>query len=315
LRNALLLRQDSAWHGGCLALAELARRGLLLPARLGQVVPFVVQALRYDVRKGSASVGAHVRDAACYVCWAFARAYAPTVMEPYMSDLARALILASVYDREINCRRAASAAFQENVGRQGTFPHGIDILTRADYYTLGNRPNAFLEISVYVAQYVEYRYALIDFLVQVQLRHWDRSLRSLSAGTLRLLSKADPAYIVDTVLPALVESTLSADLPTRHGATLAVAECVLGLCDAGRALDDGWHERLVDVVPQIEKARLYRGRGGEVMRGASCRCLRFLMYHTRGRGRGRKGEEEREGERGREGGRERGRERDPSCRQ
>ena len=43
---------DTAWHGGCLALAELARRGLLLPSRLSGVAPLVAQALQYDVRRG-----------------------------------------------------------------------------------------------------------------------------------------------------------------------------------------------------------------------------------------------------------------------
>ncbi len=31
---------DSGWHGACLSLAELGRRGLLLPHRLSQVSPF-----------------------------------------------------------------------------------------------------------------------------------------------------------------------------------------------------------------------------------------------------------------------------------
>lgn len=43
---------DTAWHGGCLALAELARRGLLLPTRLTVVAPLVAQALQFDVRRG-----------------------------------------------------------------------------------------------------------------------------------------------------------------------------------------------------------------------------------------------------------------------
>lgn len=70
---------------------------------------------------------------------AFARAYDPSVLEPYIPVLANALLVTAVYDREVNVRRAASAAFQENVGRQGTVAHGISIVTTADYFAVGNR--------------------------------------------------------------------------------------------------------------------------------------------------------------------------------
>lgn len=66
---------DSSWHGGCLALAELCRRGLLLPERLPSVIKVLDDALVFDLNWGTHSVGAHVRDAGCYVIWSFARAY------------------------------------------------------------------------------------------------------------------------------------------------------------------------------------------------------------------------------------------------
>ena len=58
------------------------------------------------------------------------------------------MMVTAICDREVNCRRAASAAFQENVGRQGNenFPHGIEILTAADYFSLGNRRNAYVVV-------------------------------------------------------------------------------------------------------------------------------------------------------------------------
>lgn len=71
------------------------------------------------MQRGQSSVGAHVRDAACYTFWAFARAYAPAILKPYVPELSPSIVVASLFDREVNCRRAASAAFQECVGRQG----------------------------------------------------------------------------------------------------------------------------------------------------------------------------------------------------
>lgn len=109
---------EHAWHGACLSVAELSRRGLLLPERLKETVDWIILALKFDLKRGSHSIGSNVRDAACYVCWSFARAYAPHVIQSYVSQVAHSLVSVSVYDREINVRRAASAAFQENVGRQ-----------------------------------------------------------------------------------------------------------------------------------------------------------------------------------------------------
>ena len=113
----------------------LARRGSLLPQRLSSVLPFVEQAMLYDELRGNFSVGSAqsaVRDAACYLCWALARSYEPSLLQPFVHQLAKALVITTVFDCEVNCRRAAASAFQEHVGRQGTFPHGIDILTTCD---------------------------------------------------------------------------------------------------------------------------------------------------------------------------------------
>jgi len=71
----------------------------------------------FDIPKGSHSVGSSVRDAASYVLWSLARAHDPKTLAPHASDLARRLITVALFDREVHIRRAASAAFQEHVGR------------------------------------------------------------------------------------------------------------------------------------------------------------------------------------------------------
>jgi hypothetical protein len=75
------------------------------------------QALSFDVRKGAHSIGSNVRDAAAYVVWALARTQNRVTLVPHTETLARRLMATTLFDREVHIRRAASAAFQEHVGR------------------------------------------------------------------------------------------------------------------------------------------------------------------------------------------------------
>ncbi|GAU17999.1 hypothetical protein TSUD_51090 [Trifolium subterraneum] len=268
---------DGSWHGGCLALAELARRGLLLPASLSNVVPVVVKvALHYDVRRGPHSVGSHVRDAAAYVCWAFGRAYYHTDMRNILEELAPHLLTVACYDREVNCRRAAAAAFQENVGRQGNYPHGIDIVNTADYFSLSSRPNSYLHVAISIAQYEGYLIPFVSDLLDRKICHWDKSLRELAAEALSFLVKYDPQYFASDVMEKLIPCTLSSDLCMRHGATLATGELVFALHQCNYVLPSDKQKTLASVVPAIEKARLYRGKGGEIMRAAVSRFIECI---------------------------------------
>lgn len=162
--------KDSTWHGTCLALAELCRRGALLPAKLGKALPYVVlvyshdtitrqlieKALQFDLKKGTYSIGTHVRDAACYVMWSVLRCYTTDVLEQFSVFISSTLLVVSMFDREISVRRAASAAFQEGVGRHpdAIFAHGLSIITIADFVSVGQRRMAFLEVAPAVFAYV-----------------------------------------------------------------------------------------------------------------------------------------------------------------
>ncbi|TRZ19305.1 hypothetical protein HGM15179_007783 [Zosterops borbonicus] len=267
---------DNAWHGGCLALAELGRRGLLLPSRISDVVPVMLKALTYDEKRGACSVGSNVRDAACYVCWAFARAYEPAELIPFINHISSALVIAAVFDRDVNCRRAASAAFQENVGRQGTFPHGIDILTAADYFAVGNRVNCYLTISVYIAGFSEYTQPMIDHLVNMKINHWDSVIRELATKALHNITPQAPEYMANVVLPRLLPLSVGSDLHTRHGAILACAEITHALCklaqENNRSVTYYFSEQSLEGLKQIHQ-EVCRG---ELMRPAVCTLIEKL---------------------------------------
>ena len=220
---------ENEWHGGLMALGELSRRGLLLPLNLSRVIHILKKGLIFEVSQGTYTTGSNVRDAACYVAWAFSRAFEPEIMQPFVTDLASSLLLCALYDKEASCRRAAAAAFQENVGRQGNFPRGIEIITEADYFSLGVRQNSYLVVSVFVASYKEYYKYFVEHLAKVKLVHCDLDIRKLAAATLSLLAPMDPVFMVSDILPILVEQTTHSNFYIRHGAVLGLGEILIGL--------------------------------------------------------------------------------------
>ncbi|CAK1546044.1 unnamed protein product [Leptosia nina] len=278
--------RDTAWHGGCMALAELARRGLLSPQQLSSAVRCAVRALsRDEVRAGGGAGGARAaRDSACHAAWAFARAYDAQALAPHADALANALIATACFDREINCRRAAAAAYQENVGRHGMFPHGINVLTTADFHSVGPRHNSYLVVAPQIAAYPEYTQPLIDHLVDLKVEHWDFAIRELAAKALYKLTDKIPDYMATIVLPKLVQKTESIDLNVRHGAILAIGEVIYALSQAklpnGQKADTLISEDVSScvrsLVGRLASRQQFRGLGGELMRQACCHCIAKL---------------------------------------
>ena len=170
------------------------------------------------------------------------------------------------------------------------FRHGISILTSADYFSLGNRTNAYLSIACHVAQYDEYRKGIIDHLYQTKLCHWDPDIRSLSSCSLGRLAPLDVDHFGARVVPYLLKTSLDErNVQLRHGSVLGLSEIVLafGSMKQKRGNFDGLLSKetlasIAELVPTVEKKRLYRGKGGEQMRGAVCRlieCISISQIH------------------------------------
>ncbi|KAJ2786765.1 hypothetical protein GGI15_001257 [Coemansia interrupta] len=218
------MTSEFAWHGSLLALAELSRKGLISPQALEDIVPWVVRGLSYEIQRGDYSVGSNVRDAACYVMWAFARMPNPDsrrVFDKMCAQMSTALVSVAVFDREPNVRRAASAAFQEHVGRHSLFPHGISVLQAADFFSVGNMRNAFVVASRKIAEFEEYREPLLRHLCTNTIYHWDARTRELAAAALFELAPLATEYVAESLLAEIVSNTVSPFLAVRHGAIIA----------------------------------------------------------------------------------------------
>ncbi|KAF7288586.1 TFCD-C domain-containing protein [Mycena chlorophos] len=259
---------ESTWHGACLACAEMARRGLVSTEALPTLMEWLSKALYFDLRKGAHSIGSNVRDAAAYVLWSLARAQSPDALKPHAGDLARRLVTVALYDREIHIRRAASASFQEHVGRTSLFPHGIDVLRKTDFYAVSVRRNAFLVAAPQVAEHDEYREFLFDHLLNVTARHWDISMRQLGAQSLRLVCAPHLQDLGPVAISRAAKLLSSPDTSDLHGAFLVLAE----IASAYRNVPNDRSREIFECISLVPE-RVLLGPRNELVTAAACVVL------------------------------------------
>ncbi|KAF5382770.1 hypothetical protein D9615_002931 [Tricholomella constricta] len=264
---------ESTWHGACLACAEMARRGLVASKRLPDLIDWLSKALYFDLRKGAHSIGSNVRDAAAYVLWALARTQDPSALQAYSQNLARRLTAVALFDREIHIRRAASAAFQEHVGRNNLFSHGIDVLGMTDFYAVSIRRNAFLTAAPQVAQYLDYRPFLLNHVLDVVLRHWDPAMREIGSQSLRLICRADLPALGPEAVAKSTRLLNSIDVSDLHGGLLALSEIAIAYRDSGDAGSREAHMREIFRSLFLIPFDVLVGSRNAIVTAAACRLI------------------------------------------
>lgn len=256
---------ESTWHGIFLALAECMRRVLIPPSLLCRTLYWVHRGLLFDVRRGTGAMGSNVRDACCYVLWALARIRQLDVLSPFTPSVAQRLLLVAALDRDVTIRRAASAAFQEWVGRTSQVPHGISLLKDIDFSAVGIRRNAYTVCAPRIAEYTEYRAPILAHIQRVCLPHWDLDVRMLAAAAVRHIVRRDAESAAGVLDVQFIAA--GAMEPNRvHGALLALAAVCKEINDAKqvhRALHAALH-----VSP-----RLFATPGGALVLEAACRVV------------------------------------------
>ncbi|PWN43872.1 ARM repeat-containing protein [Ceraceosorus guamensis] len=263
---------EYTWHGACLAIAELARRGLLNPEELDEKLLWVSKALLFDVRRGAHSVGTGVRDAACYVLWALARAHDANALRSHAISLAQRLVNVACLDRDVSIRRAASAAFQECVGRLNIFPHGIDVIRKTDFYAVSIRKHAFLACAHRVAVHDVYRQSLLTHLQDITLNHWDPNMRELGAQAVANIATVDFRNLAPPLVKGFCTRCSTGQATQLHGSLLTLSE----LCKASHELEQELEQSIkieafkaLELVPRS----VFRSMGANLVLFAACKLI------------------------------------------
>lgn len=273
------------WHGLMLTLSHLLYRRSPPTEQLSDVIHALLLGLSFEQRSTSGgSVGANVRDAACFGIWALARRYstaellavstqsifaakAHSASHSVLQVLGTELVVTACLDPAGNIRRGASAALQELIGRHSdTVERGIDVVQTVDYHAVARRSRATEEVALGVSRLSSiYAEAIIDGIVGWRgvgdANTASRRVSGVAFGTIAAVMATGKAEGQRSRLD--VSITLAADqlaglqsrqVEERHGLLLCLANAVKNspnFSGVGPAADRSLIRMILDLVSSI----------------------------------------------------------------
>lgn len=235
------------WQGLILTLSHLIYRRSPPVEDLPRLLNALVIALSFEQRSSvGTSIGASVRDAACFGIWALARRYTSNELlavdasnvysategghaSSILQVLSRETVVAATLDVSGNIRRGASAALQEMIGRHpDTIKEGIPLVQTVDYHAVASRSKAILEVAVGASRLDEsYRRSIISGLLEWRgLGSPDAQTRRFAATAIGVLATSCTASKMEITLSQVQEGLRglhSRRIEKRHGLLLSLA--------------------------------------------------------------------------------------------
>ena len=278
IKNLFLQSNPRSWHGGIVALALIIENRSQKEYFGVFLVSLIAKGLAFDSHKKECMRDAiTVRDATCFLLWVIARHQPQNIIEVAFSSLAANILFQACFDRECIVRRAASAAYQEIVGRRVSNQDEVEVIHICNYFSVANRTSAFTIIARQLVKQCPWLSCkFIHQLVHCTIFHSDNAVRKLSACALGEILELNSHFIAPT-LQFLVRKCSSLLYEHRHGALLAITSIIS--CSFNEHFRIFWEERrgcIQSIVSLSSITALYLAKNTKSTREYAVAVCNFL---------------------------------------
>ena len=163
----------------------------------------------------------------------------------------------------MNCRRAASAAIQQLIGRTNFViqENSIEIINLLEFNSISSLQNCYSKIAIELSSLNNgLAKMMTEFLLNHKIIHWDSQIRFLAAQTVGKIINEDQREDVIKMLFNLAQSKGNSN--ARHGGLLTLAQTIK---DQQR-----FQEQINELFIWFKQNNQFKGSNGETMKNAWC---------------------------------------------